>query len=350
MRDIDYLIVGQGIAGTVLSYQLQKTGQNIKVIDSYNHHTSSHVGAGLFNPITGRRFVKTWMADIVFPFAQKFYKDFEEDFDTNIYFPNNILRVLSDENEEKEFILKSGYSDYKPYFENGETKKLDLKGLQTNSSYIEIKNSGNIDMPGLLGVFRNYLDEQGLLIESVFDYSQLDIHDDFVEWKGIKAKKIIFCEGHGVLQNPFFKWIPLVLAKGEVLTIYSENLDLEKIISKGIFILPLGENIYKVGSTYNWSFQDEKPTEEAKTELVKKLGKIINVKYTIMAHQSGIRPTVKDRRPIIGLHPQYPQLAIFNGLGTKGVSLAPYIGNELCEFLLYNKPIYMEININRFKR
>jgi len=161
---------------------------------------------------------------------------------------------------------------------------------------------------------------------------------------------VIFCEGYRVLDNPFFKQLPFTHAKGEILTIYAKKLKLDKILSKGIFILPIGNHFFKVGSTYNWNDLDEKPTEHGKNEIVDKLEKIIGTSFEIISHRAGIRPTVIDRRPILGFHPVFANLGILNGLGTKGVSLAPFFANHFVEFLEDGKPLLPEVDINRFMK
>ena len=167
-------------------------------------------------------------------------------------------------------------------------------------------------------------------------------------WNGIEAKQIIFCEGYQCINNPYFSWLPFKLTKGETLTVSFENLQLDSAINKGMFVLPYNGN-YKIGATYDWDNLDEKTTSEGREELLKKVSKFISDKVEVVEHTAGVRPTVKDRRPLIGTHPKHKQLCVFNGLGTKGVMLAPYLAQKLVNCLLNNSPLPEDININRFK-
>ena len=341
MEKVDYLIIGQGIAGSLLAHFLLKKGKTIKIVDKLNPNSSSRVAAGIFNPITGRRFVKTWLADEIFPFAEKTYRELETDFGSQFYFPKKIIRTLSGEAELKEFEKKSKRPDYENYLsptvQNGKTKQL------------EILKGGNLDLLKMLNLMREKFKESDLLIEEKFNYSELELTNDICEWKGIQSEKVIFCEGFKAIQNPWFGDLPFTHAKGELLTIKSDELKQQHILSRGIFILPIGNDCYKVGSTYDWDDLSEDKTEKARTELTEKLEKLIGCDYSVVDHQAGIRPTVKDRRPLIGLHTEFSQLGIFNGLGTKGVSLGPFFANHFVEHLEKKIPLNPEADINRFK-
>ncbi|MFK7904191.1 MAG: NAD(P)/FAD-dependent oxidoreductase, partial [Chitinophagales bacterium] len=172
-----------------------------------------------------------------------------------------------------------------------------------------------------------------------------------VSWKGIEAKKIIFCEGHQTRFNPYFDWLPFVPAKGELLIIEAKGLDLEateRIAKNKITLLPLGNDRYWVGSTYEWKKLDEVPTQKYREELSSQLENTINVPYQIIVHQAGIRPSAKDRRPFVGLHPKYPNMGVFNGLGTKGVSLSPYFAHHFAAHLEEGEELEKVVDIRRY--
>jgi glycine/D-amino acid oxidase-like deaminating enzyme len=217
-----------------------------------------------------------------------------------------------------------------------------------NTKQVEIGKGGNLDVLKMLNLMREKFKKSQLLFKDEFNYTHIEFVNNSCMWNGIKCEKIIFCEGFKAIQNPWFGALPFTHAKGEILTIKSSELNQHYILSKGIFILPIGDDCYKVGSTYDWDDLSEIPTEEAKVELIQKLEKLIHCDYTIIDHQAGIRPTVKDRRPLIGLHPEFPQLGIFNGLGTKGVSLGPFFANHFVEYLEGGISLNPEVDIRRF--
>lgn len=340
MTSYDYLVVGQGIAGTMLAHFLLKRGRRILVADNYNPSSSSNIAAGLFNPITGKRFVKTWKADTVLPFAEQTYGELEILFNEKFYFSMNILRVLAGPDDMNLIMSKSNHPEYKGYF--NPVSETDQRNV------IEITGAGYVDMAKLIKLYRSRLLSEHALIECSVEKEDLVFDGDRILWNNSSFGKIIFCEGYNASSNPFFSWLPFVLAKGEILIIHCPNFKQDKIWMKDVFVLPLGNDYYKVGSTYQWDNLNEIPTEEGRRVLSQKLDNLLGCSYEIMEHFAGVRPTVKDRKPLIGTHPEHFNIGIFNGLGAKGASLVPFFSNHFVEYLEDGKPLDKEVNIKRF--
>ena len=342
----DYIIVGQGLAGTFLAHRLLKRNRKVLVVDEHPAGSSSLVAAGIFNPVTGRRFAKTWMAETLFPYAEESYRELEELLGERFYFRKDILRPFSSVKEQNDWLLKEpngseAFATEAPPALFAEIEN-DFGGLLLNPG-------GFVDVKMLMGLYRSYLQRMDILVSSAFEVSEMHIQTNQVIYKGIEAKRIIFCEGYKGTVNPYFSWLPLSPAKGEILTVKIPGCSIDKIISKGIFILPLGNEMYRVGATYSWHEFNETPTAPARKELTEKLEKLLKVPFEIVHHEAGVRPAVKDRRPLTGLHPEHPALGIFNGLGTKGVLLAPYFANDLAEHLESGTPLNEEASIERFR-
>ena len=203
-------------------------------------------------------------------------------------------------------------------------------------------------MPFLLENFQIYFQSKNAFLSEEFNYNDLLVAKNVIKWKNYTFEKVIFCEGYAVHNNPFFSYLPFNAVKGEVLQMHIDDFETDKIYSKNIFLVPLGNKKYKVGATYNWDDKTDQKTENGKAEILEKFNKLNLKNSKILEHEAGIRPSTIDRRPFIGLHPEYKNLGIFNGLGTKGVSLAPYISNIFVNYLKNNKDILDEVNINRF--
>ena len=349
MKKTDYIIVGQGIAGTILAQTLLKEGRSVVVIDVPGFSTASRIAAGLYNPVVFKRLVKSWLADDLLPFMDKFYPETEELLGTRFYFKKQILKPFAEE-QEKILWLKKCNEDIGKYL--GKTIYYDyLNDIIYNPlGASEIINAGNLDTKLFLSSFRDYFKKNEILIEEKFDHSAIIFAENSVVYKNIQANKIIFCEGYRSLENPYFSWLPFKLTKGEIITIKLDEeyvIPVDKVINKGVFILSLGNNTYKVGATYEWEDLSDEPTEKGKSDLIEKLQKVIKVPFEITDHQAGIRPTVNDRRPLIGLHPEHKKLGVFNGLGTKGVMLAPYFAKQFVNFLEHRQPLDKEADITR---
>jgi glycine/D-amino acid oxidase-like deaminating enzyme len=346
MIHYDYLIVGQGIAGTLLSHFLLKRGKKILVADELRPSAASLVAAGICNPVTGKRFVKTWKADVIFPFAETIYREMEQHSGKEFYHHKNIIKKISG-NEALEFFRAKQSSgeldDVIQLPNNGATPDL------ADSLEFEIAGGGYLDMAGLIDEYRQLLVSKGVFSTSTVTSSDLHFEDDVIVWAGNRFARVIFCEGYRAVFNPLFSYLPFVPAKGEILTIHSPALQLHDIVMKDLFVLPLGNHFYKAGATYKWNTLDETPSAEGLAELTTKLDRMLGCNYTITEHQAGIRPTVRDRMPLLGMHPVYKNTGIFNGLGTKGASLAPYLANRFVQHLEDAMPLDKEVNIQRFK-
>ena len=345
----DYIIVGQGIAGTLLTHFLIKNGQQVLVIDNGYLTSSSKVAAGIVNPITGRRYVKSWMFETLLSFAQETYQELSESLNINCFEERNIVRVLFNNKEENDYYARSGEVGYSKFMletpDNTEYESI----INPIFSIGEVTHSGKVNLGLIMSAYRKQLENNNQILSEQFDFQQLTLNNDQVNYKNITAKHIIFCEGIKGTENPFFSYLPFNGAKGQVLIVRIPNFKPQKIFKHRIFFVPLEDDLFWVGATNENEYSDNLPTEKGRINLEKKLSKIINIPYEIIDHQAAIRPNVKDRRPFIGQHPKFNNMLIFNGLGTKGSSLAPYFANHFVEHLLHEKPLMKEVNIKRYK-
>lgn len=347
MENVDYIIIGQGIAGTLLAHFLKQKGQKVIVIDNLSNNSSSMIAAGIFNPVTGRRFVTTWKAAEIFPFAQQTYLQLEQLLHSSFYHETGILKFFNDQLEQKEWMLKDTHNAYAALVENS---AVNPAINQPPWGGVKIASAGYLDIRVMLNLYRKLLVDSKEFIATQFHYDDIDISQDSVQWQQVKARRMIFCEGHTVLNNPWFREIPFNPAKGEILIIHAPELKLDTIINRGGFILPIGNDLYKIGSTYSWDYTDDRPSSAGRAEIISKLDSLLNCDYTVKDHFAGIRPTIKDRRPVMGLHPKYKCIGIFNGMGTKGVSLAPYFAEHFASFLENEAPLDKEADIARFTK
>jgi glycine/D-amino acid oxidase-like deaminating enzyme len=338
-KSASYIIVGQGLAGSILAYLLLEAGATVKIIDNSSLDSSSKVAAGIYNPVTGRKLVKTWMADALFPFLEDFYLKLSHTLKADFFHPVAIYRPFPNEEVQQYFKSDKINPDFYDFasltFDNTSTY---ANIVRSNLGGVTTQHSGWVDLKIMLGAFRNYFLEKGIISEGTFTPSTPQD----------SSATVIFCEGFHALNNPFFKYLPFSPVKGEVLEASIDDISLDTIINQGAFVVPLGNNLFRIGATYSWHQLDFEPTAAGKEDLLGKYQKLMKPALSIKAHAAGVRPATKDRRPFIGMHPAYPQIGIFNGLGSKGVSLAPYFAQQFVDFLLKGKELSPEVNINRF--
>lgn len=344
----DYLIVGQGLSGSLMAWFALNKGLTPLVIDKHDSNAASRVAAGLVNPITGRRLVKTWRADEIIPFAVETYRKLEEQFKDGFYFEKNIQKVFKNTEQQNEWLARSANPEYQGYLANSEEPGIPEEFLVNELGGIEITQSGYLDTNTFLNHFRNFLKEKGLLLAESLHYDNVYNDKDLIHWGNYSARYLIFCEGSSARNNPFFNWLPFSLVKGQILTIKADSLKMGKILNKDFWLVPLGNGYFRAGSTYETDIDNPNPTPEGLAKLESLLDKNLKVPYEIVKQQAGIRPATQDVRPYLGIHPDYRNIAIVNGMGSKGVSLAPFFTNQMVKFLQGECEISEKVNINRY--
>jgi len=349
-KKLDFLIVGQGIAGTLLAHFLLKENQRIAVVDQPLEGATSGIAAGIVNPITGRRLVKSWRFEELHPFAKKTYRELESLLGIPIWFERNILRALPAVFDENEWLRRAAFEDYHPFIAESPKSAPYPNSLLNVRAWGETRFSVQVAMPQLVASFRAYLKRKALLMENIFDFRQLNIQPGGVNYNGLNARQVIFCEGSRAAQNPFFEYLPFALTKGELLLIKIQGASFEKMIKHRIFIVPLQGGIYWAGSTSRYEYDHLQPEIEKREWLKSQLGEVLKVPFEVIGHYAGIRPTVYQHRPFLGVQPEHQELAIFNGLGTKGASLGPYFADQMTAFLLRKRTLDPEVDIRRFQK
>ena len=345
---LDYIIVGSGIAGVCFAETALQNNKTILVLDDSSQN-SSQIAGGLYNPVILKRFSEVPNALEQITLLDSFYKAIETKLGTQIDYKIPILRKFFSIEEQNNWFAASDKPNLAPFLSlDLIDKKYD--GIQSPFGYGEVLQTGYVDTAALISNYRTYLNSQHFFQNETFDYNALQVEDDYIQYKNTKAKQIIFAEGFGIHSNPFFSHLPLDGTKGELLILKSPNLNLDVIINTSVFILPLGNDLFKVGATYDWKDKTNKPTEAGKQELIDRIDEILDCEYEIIDHFAGVRPTVRDRRPLIGTHQDSNRIHILNGLGTRGVMLGPFLAKMLFENIEYAKPIPMDSDIKRFDK
>lgn len=344
---VDYIVVGLGLAGLAFTQELEKNGKTFVVFEDESQN-SSLVAGGIYNPVILKRFSPVWNAipqlDKAIPFYNKLEKKFSKKYDYKV----DIFRIFKSVEEQNNWFVASDKPKLSPFMDTQIHTKT-YNGITSEFGFGRVTKTGRIDTVNLLNDYKQYLNKQNKLINSSFDYESLIISEENISYKNTTAKKIVFCEGFGIKKNPFFNYLPMVEVKGELITIYAPELNVDFLIKAAVFVLPLGDNYYRVGATFNWIDKTLNPTIEGKEELVSKLKSFITVPFKIVEHKAGIRPTVKDRRPLVGKHSKHPNLAVLNGLGTRGVMIAPSVAEQLYNHLEKGEELDKEVSVERFQ-
>lgn len=342
MQKRDILIVGQGLAGSLLALEFEKRGKKVMIVDNNPSVSSSKVAAGLYNPITGRKMVKTWLADELFPNLSKFYQDLEKKIDAKFHFSKTIYRPFNNIEEQNDWSLRAIELGYTFYIKLIMNYPMGIDQLIDPLGGVLINYSGMIDVSKLISECKKYFKTQDMYTEKNVRVETLEVGETHVKLGSFEADIVIFCEGPMAVNNPLWSNLKFKLVKGEILDV-SCRLTMNNVVSKGIFMMPF-KNYLRVGSTYDNENQNEEPTEKGKLELLNRLSKLFKGNVKILKHMAGLRPATFDRKPFIGFHDKHKNVAIFNGFGSKGVSLIPYFAMNLADHICFGKKMSLEVN------
>lgn len=238
-----------------------------------------------------------------------------------------------------------GFNDYIFSVKDSTT----IENVRPAAGFALVNGSGYVALSSFLNLADNFFRSKNLIIDTILNIQQINPLAESFKVEGVSASKMVFCEGAHIRNNPLFQWIKMVPVKGEILLIHAPSLSEEFILNKKVFVLPVGKQRFKVGSTYEWTDLTDIPTEKGKISIVERLENVIGSPYEVEKQWAGIRPATIDRRPVLGAHSEFKNIFVFNGLGTKGVMLAPYFAREMVSLLsTKNFVVHPEVNSVRF--
>ncbi|WP_431163617.1 NAD(P)/FAD-dependent oxidoreductase [Flagellimonas beolgyonensis] len=345
---LDYIVVGLGLAGISFCDTLERNGKTFHVVSDASQQ-ASQVAGGLYNPVILKRFTMAWKAGDQMEAVRPFYQQLEEKLGVTVDHPLRVLRRFASIEEQNTWFEAADRPGLERFLS---TKILPNQNpaLDAPFGFGEVMHTGRIDTALLIRAYKAYLEQNYLLTFEHFDFGELKLCKDHVSYKGMEAKHIVFACGFGLKQNPYFNYLPLNGTKGELLIIKAPDFKEDSVVKSSVFTIPWGEDLYLVGATYKWKDKTNTPTEESKNELLDKLTTFLKCDFEVVDHVAGIRPTVVDRRPLVGRHPKHPNLYVLNGFGSRGVLIAPYESQQLFNFIEGGQALDPEIDIQRFTK
>ena len=333
--EVDFLLIGQGIAGSSLAYYLIQKGNRVLVVDREDLDSSSRVAAGLITPLTGRGINPAWRQAEYLPKAVRHYRHLENESGESFYHDQAVRRILLSSKEQVKWQKKAqNQADW------GE--ECDTSDDIVNSSFgaIKMKHGAWLDTKSYLRVIRGFLLSKSAYRVDDFSEDELQLNESGVLWRGIKAKKVIFCQGAyglsgGNSVSSWFANIPHRSAKGEILSLRIKGFPSNIRYHANGWLAPRDGGVWKAGATYEWSQLDTKQTDAGELEVLQKIKSILpdDSKVEVVGHEAGIRPIIRSSRPVIGLHHEFAQIGFFNGLGSKGALMAPATAEHFASYL-----------------
>ena len=318
----------------VPTHFLLESGKTVSLIDNDHKGAASKVAAGIVNPITGKNFVRSWRVNEFLPLAKKVYDQIAQKLNITTYTEVNIIRTLENTEAENNWLARTADDSVAEYMmADADVSSFEGK-VAPAFGYGELTGTFQVHLSDILDAYKQEFLKNDQFLEDEFEHSELIISHDYFEYKHISGKEIVFCEGYKGQTNPFFTKMGFGPSKGEVLHVKIPNADFTKMYKDKIFIVHLYEDVYWVGSGYEWNAPDDLPSVAARTKLITELDRLLLIPYEILDHKAAIRPTMHNRRPLLAVHPTIEGMYIFNGLGTKGSSIGPFVAKQFAEYLL----------------
>ncbi|VTU00348.1 fad dependent oxidoreductase : Uncharacterized protein OS=Planctomyces maris DSM 8797 GN=PM8797T_23936 PE=4 SV=1: DAO [Gemmataceae bacterium] len=341
----DHIVVGQGIAGTTLAWCLRRRGLRVLVVDRNRRDGASHVAAGLVTPVTGKRLAKSWRWGELFPAARDFYRSVERDTGTSLFHERPSLRLFASEAERSEYLRRREML--------GELVRdaTNIPGcFAAPFGGLEMPHAARLDVPAYLDASREQFRAAGGFLAADLDPTRdVELRADGVRLPrlGVEARGLVFCRGFSV-SDPWFGRVRFNAAKGEILTVRIPGLREERVVHRGVWLAPVGRELYRCGATYAWDDLNNTPTAAGRAEIVSRLRELLRVPFEVLDHSAAVRPVVDAGYPVLGRHPDRPQLAYFNGLGSKGSLLAPFFAEQLAAHLCGERDVEPALDVRRF--
>lgn len=349
-RHPDTLIIGQGLAGSLLALELERLGLDCLIVDNGWKQASSTAAAGLINPVTGQRLVKTRHLESLLPAATATYTGLERELGISLLHPRPMVRLPRDEPELQrlhERLRDPGYRGLLgPLLEPNEIDPALVAPLGGFEQY----QAGFVDLPLLLQRLRDRFAESGRLLEEEFETDAVHWEGPAIRYKQIRANRLVFCEGYRGKDNPWFGYLPFQPDKGEILMLEFERALPRCIINGATWLIPVTGNRYRLGSTHEHHRLDEEPSEQGRQQLIDALPALLKSPpgFRLIEHRAGVRPATRGAQPFLGTHADHPQLGIFNGFGAKGSLAIPWYARRFADYLAGRGTLPPEADIGRF--
>lgn len=345
----EFVIAGQGLAGSILAWYLIQANRKVLVVDDTSMQSATEVASGLMHPVTGRRIVKSWRADEFIPNAVALYQSIEKETNTRFFYNTPILEIYHDHGNRNDWMSRSITSGIAKFIGKDYPASELPKSLNAPLGALELQQTGWLNATLFKQEMKRWLQEKNAFTEGKIDYHSLDNKEPYFVFRDITFEKLIDCRGFYSSLSKSWKHLPFNPAKGEEI-VFKSDADLWKdfIYHNTFKIIPSDNNEFRFGATYSWNDTSNEITDEAREKLVNGLASLLDAPFTVIGQRAGIRPATKDRRPLMGEHPTEKNHFIFNGLGSKGVSTAPTLAKEMCDFLLKDVEINPEYSLERF--
>jgi len=342
-REYNFIIVGQGLAGSILAYTLINKGQSVLVIDNNLHGSASSVAAGIINPVTGHRLNITDRFEEYYPTAKHWYQSLEDTSKITFWHSVKQIRLIKNQGQKEYLEQRTTEAAYDNLLGLEIVTSSDDGALKPNEfGAIEIQRTATVDAAVVLSTLKDWLIERQSYQCAKLDYDEVAANTSGFKVGNYRAKYLVFCEGYQAIHNPWLQHLPFKLAKGEILTVKTEPELNNSLLSWGNWLVSTN-GLAKLGSNFVWNDLSLNPSQTSRESLLASLLENTNMNVKVLEHKTGIRPTTTQRKPFVGAIGKLKNAYCFNGFGSKGCLLIPHYAELFSEHLLTDQPLPQEL-------
>lgn len=336
--NVDFLIIGQGLAGSALAMALIERGATVMVLDREDEFSASRVAAGLVTTVAGKGMNLSWRQSEYLPDAISYYRKLEELSGVNFFHSRNTLRLFDSEMQKSKFIAKK--DSLVGWIEDADDA--DLSIWKADHGGFIMTQGGWLDTKTYLRVVREML---GYMYRcDSFNEDDYMRSKGEIIWKDVTASRVILCQGSSAFtEGGLFSFLNHRCAKGEILTVKIPGAREDKILNCNGWLIPLGNETWRAGATYEWEDLSDVPTDAGRSEIEGKIRKFTDLPFQVLEHSAAVRPIMRTSQPYIGHHPDFPEVSFFNGLGSKGVTTAPSVAAHFADHLIQGSELDSEL-------
>jgi len=334
-ENIDFLLVGHGLAGALLADALERQGARVAVADPDLPFGASRVAAGIINPVIGPKLNAPWRIEDCLGKARETYERLGEAWSVELFREFRMVRIFKDREMAERWRTRKTESATAPFMgKTFNSEELVEMGIDAPFGAGEVLGAGALKTQELVDASRRRLKNDGLFHSEAFDPQDLP-----------SGMRIVFCEGFRVKDNPWFNTLPFAPVRGEILELADDRTEF---LNGGTWFLPHENGQALAGATFDWEHLETEPTDEGTKKILEGLHYLNDPKPSVTGRRSGVRPGTRDRMPIMGTHPKNSSVTIFNGFGSRGGTLIPLCAELFVKYLLKDKPLPEELDLQRF--
>jgi len=346
---IDTLIIGQGLAGSLLAWSLIGRGRSVRVCDDHQQGSASRVAAGVLNPLAGMRFSRPAGVGDWLDSAHRLYRELERELDRPLFHELPMIRLLRSAEQRRFYERQAADPASTPYL--GEAFGPGDSGYRLGDAHggFHQRQTGYIDTGALLDGLGDWLRDRDALQLGPVAAQDIQLTAEGIKLGELTAARVVFCEGWRLRDNPWFDWLPLQPAKGEILTLAHDPAQPDRMLAGVRWLVPLTDGRCKLGATVEHQQLDTQATARARDALLADYQAMLPdaAPAQVLNQQAGVRPNTRDRKPLLGAHPQHPELLVFNGFGGRGSLTIPWHAERFADWLDGRGELPTETDIRR---